>query len=56
MPRVEFKHRYWLLADTPNVAWIVSVIRKVLLWRADLYRLLKYRGGYNTVVSIKCMM
>ncbi len=44
-PRGEFKHRYWFFADTPNVAWIVSVIWKDLLWRADLSRLLKYRGG-----------
>jgi hypothetical protein len=26
MPRGEFKYRYWFFADTPNVAWIVSVI------------------------------
>ncbi len=45
MPCGEFKHRYWFFADTLNVAWIVSVIWKELLWRADLYRLLKYRGG-----------
>jgi hypothetical protein len=25
-PRGEFKHRYWFFADTPNVAWIVSVV------------------------------
>jgi hypothetical protein len=41
----EFKHRYWIFADTPNVAWTVRVIGKDLLWRADLYGLLKYRGG-----------
>ena len=47
MPRGEFKHRYWFFTDTPNVAWNVSVIWKDLLWlwKADLYRLLKYRGG-----------
>jgi hypothetical protein len=45
MPRGEFKHRYWFFADTPNVAWTVSIICKDLLWKADLYRLLKYRGG-----------
>ncbi len=44
MPRGEFKHCYWFFADTPNVAWIVGVILKDLLWRADLYRFLKYRG------------
>ncbi len=43
-PRGEFKHRQWFFADTPNIAWIVSIIWKDLLWRADLYRLLKYRG------------
>jgi hypothetical protein len=26
MPRGEFKHRYWFFADTPNVAWFVSII------------------------------
>ncbi len=30
MPRGEFKHRYWFFADTPNVAWTVSVIWKDL--------------------------
>ncbi len=47
------------IGSLPNVAWPVSVIWKDLLWRADLYRLLKYRGGctlYNTVLAIKCMM
>jgi hypothetical protein len=28
MPRGEFKHRYWFFADSPNAAWIVSVILK----------------------------
>ncbi len=45
MSRGEFNHRYWFFTDTPNVAWIVSVIRKDLLWRAELYQLLKYREG-----------
>ena len=44
MPRGEFKYRYWFFADTPNIAWIISAIWKDFLWRADLYRLLKYRG------------
>ncbi len=35
MPRGAFKHRYWFFADTPNVAWFVSVIWKDLLWRPD---------------------
>ena len=26
MPRDEFKYPYWFFADTPNIAWIVSVI------------------------------
>jgi hypothetical protein len=26
MPRGEFKYRYWFFADTPNIAWIVSII------------------------------
>jgi hypothetical protein len=26
MPRGEFKYRYGFFADTPNIAWIVSVI------------------------------
>ncbi len=59
MPRGEFKHRYWFFADTPNVAWTVSVIWKDLLGRADLYqlRLLKYRGGCTIpLFPIKCMM
>ena len=43
-PRGESKQRYWFFADTPNIAWIVSVVWKDFLWRADLYRLLKYRG------------
>ncbi len=29
MPCGEFKYRYWFFADTPNIAWIVSVIWKV---------------------------
>ncbi len=43
--------RWWIqtsllvFTDTPNVAWIVSVIWQDLLRRADLYRLFKYRGG-----------
>ncbi len=41
MPRGEFKYRYWFFADTPNIAWIVSVILKDLLWRPDFYRHLK---------------
>jgi hypothetical protein len=59
MLRGEFKHRYWFFADTPNVAWILIIILKDLLWRANLYRLLNYRGGctlYNTGVTIKCLM
>ncbi len=43
MPRGELKHRCSFFADTPKVTWTVSVIWKDLLWRADLYRLLKYR-------------
>ncbi len=46
MPRGKFKHRYWFFAETPNVAWIVSVILKDLLFKSDLYRLFKHRGGY----------
>ncbi len=26
MPRGELKHSYWFFPETPNVAWIVSVI------------------------------
>ncbi len=29
MPRGEFKHRYWLFADTPNVAWTVALFEKI---------------------------
>ncbi len=47
MPRGEFKHRYWFFADTPNVAWFVSVIWKDLLWRPDFYRHLKLREGWT---------
>ncbi len=45
MPRGEFKHRYWFLADTLNIAKIGRVIWKDLLWSSDSYRLHKYRGG-----------
>jgi hypothetical protein len=41
MPHGEFKYRYWFFADTPNIAWTVSVIGKDLLWRPDFYRHLK---------------
>ncbi len=56
MPRGESKHRYWFFADTPNIAWTVSVFWKDLLWRADLYRLIKYRGGCQwSVWCEKCL-
>ncbi len=45
MPRYKFKRRYWYFADTPNIGRSYSVIWKDLWWRADSYRLLKYRGG-----------
>ncbi len=45
MPRGEFKYLYCFFADTPNVAWTVSVIWKDLLWRPDFCRYLKQRGG-----------
>ncbi len=47
MPRGEFKHRNWFFADAPNIAGNYSVIWKDLLWTADSYRLLKYRGGWT---------
>ncbi len=46
MPRGEFKHRYWFFADAPNIAGkYKSIIWKDWWWKADSYRLLKYRGG-----------
>jgi hypothetical protein len=45
MPRGEFKHRYWFIADTPNIGRNFCVIWKDLWWWADRYRSLKYRGG-----------
>ncbi len=44
MPRGEFKYRYWFFADTPNVAWIISVI-----WLFDL--IIYYGGPIFTDVS-----
>ncbi len=45
MPRGEFKHRYWVFADTPNIGRNFCVIWKDLSWWADRYRRLKYQGG-----------
>ncbi len=45
MLRGEFKHRYWFIADTPNIGRNFCVIWKDLWWRADHYRSLKYQGG-----------
>ncbi len=45
MPRGEFKHRYWFFTEAPNIAGNYSVIWKDLWWKADSFRLLKYRGG-----------
>ncbi len=52
MPRGKFKRRYWFFAATPNTAGNCSIIWKDLWWRADSYRLLKYRGGCT--VQYRC--
>ncbi len=52
MPRGEFKHRYWFFADAPNITGNYSVIWKDWWWKADSYRLLKYRGGYTLTIAL----
>ncbi len=50
--------KYRTFAETPNVAWMVNVIWKDLLWRAELYRLsnigedVQYRC-FNQVYDVK---
>ncbi len=39
-----YKYRWSTFAATPNVAWIISVIWKDLLWRPDFSCYLKQRG------------
>ncbi len=57
MPRGELKYRYCFFADTPNVAWTVSVIWKDLLWRPDFCRYLNQWAGCTIPMfqlSLRC--
>jgi hypothetical protein len=58
MPHSEIKYSYWFFADTPKVAWIISVILKDLLWRPDFYLKLlegctKSMFQFNQVYDVK---
>jgi len=57
MPRGEFKHRYWFIADTPNIARTSCIILKRFIMKFWFLLTSQIAGRmYNTNVSIKCMM